>query len=410
MKGIKVMFLYWDGFEIDGSDTDFNIVLPENVQLCEFVDCFLTVPLFDKNMEPEFSYFENREKANISYDELKKRILSGEYISLDISINCCHIEELSANLYKEIYSISERRFPHEDAYGKVVNPCTEPKKQDYYERGQMTVNLRIGKGKFDNSEDYELDGYVTNIELLISDNVVLPYVCVNVGPSFYFEYAMYIVDYLRDKFPSIATFGGLDCENGWTDGCTYANSIYGFEKITIPVQFDIKKTIKQLSDYKILCPIIKYFTNEFICEKTQDFYLTRKIPSFIRSIENLEHLSYDDYINHIESVLITSKTAFKTICETAVEIFIPKPDEFNTDKKVYKKLNTAFNEAFSNITDSNKNTDWYLMGYFCVSDKKIVEFRINYRMKKYFMMLIDLMKSGEIEFIKQLSDKSLRDE
>ena len=39
------MFIYWDGYEIDGSDTDFSIILPENVQIMELVDIFLKNPL-----------------------------------------------------------------------------------------------------------------------------------------------------------------------------------------------------------------------------------------------------------------------------------------------------------------------------------------------------------------------------
>jgi len=86
------MFVYWDGFEIDGSDTDFNIVLPENVQIQEFVDCFLSMPIFSKAIEPSISYYKNNKECNLSLNELKEKILAGNLLDVSINVNCLHLE------------------------------------------------------------------------------------------------------------------------------------------------------------------------------------------------------------------------------------------------------------------------------------------------------------------------------
>jgi len=60
------MFLYWDGFEIDGSDTDFDIVLPENAQVCELVDSFFSIPIFNRSLEPSIIYYQNKKECTLT--------------------------------------------------------------------------------------------------------------------------------------------------------------------------------------------------------------------------------------------------------------------------------------------------------------------------------------------------------
>ena len=97
------MFIYWDGFEIDGSDTDFNIILPENVQIFEFVDCFLSLPIFNRSIEPSIvSYLKNKENK-LTIPELKEKLLSGDYPDIIIDINCLHMELLPSDLQEIVH-------------------------------------------------------------------------------------------------------------------------------------------------------------------------------------------------------------------------------------------------------------------------------------------------------------------
>jgi hypothetical protein len=408
------MFLYWDGYEIDGSDTDFNIILPENIQYSDFIDCFLSIPIFDKSIEPEIVYRDGEYDVNkapaswgkersMTFDTFKLKVLLGEMQNFKLSINCLHIEELDENLRQEIYSFSERREPHEDAYGKTENPCTIPFKQDYYSTGLLTVKLILKKGyNFitccdDDKVNEIFKGYVINVDLLNSKGDDTPCLSINVGPIFYYEYAMYIVEYMRKRFPSVAMFGGLDCKGGRTYDCTYSSSLYEFEKFTIPVEQSVKNTLKRLCGYGVLCAGIENNIKNEI-KSTKDFYLTRTKPSYIfGTLDDFEHLNFNAYIEHVESALKARKTPFKTICGTAVRIVIPKPEEFNSNKYVYENLEKVYNA----LKPAPANGfEYYLLGHFGFTDKKTAEFRVHYSMKNYFKKLLELMESGELEFMK----------
>jgi hypothetical protein len=168
------MFLYWDGYEIDGSDTDFDIILPENVQINEFIESFLSIPIFCKKQEPVYNTLPARSynrgyvdsKDRISKTAFEERLLSGEYTSMSIMVYCLHPEQLDTELRSQIYGLSEMRKPHEEAYGKVKNPCTAPATKEAF----MTVDLTIDKAQEDrDSSDFRFerseDAYNYNFSL-----------------------------------------------------------------------------------------------------------------------------------------------------------------------------------------------------------------------------------------------------
>ena len=392
------MYIYWDGFEIDGSDTDFNIVLPENVQIQKFVDCFLSMPILSRDIDPAISYYKNNKEYKLSIDELREKILAGRFPKISIDVNCLHLELLPSDLYAKIYAISERREPHEKAFGKFENPCTVPVIQKYYTRGEMTVQLKIQtpektQGKTDG--DFEFDGYVKNIELLRSANQGLNCFQINVGPGFYYEYAMFIIDYLRDSFPGLGTWGGLDCANGWTDGCTYAASIYNFEKIQFPVKFSIKNTLKRLTEYNIVCSYKSYYKNGWQYDYTNGFYLASHAP--VEPGKTLKPITFEEYLDLIDTALKLDSDSFSKICDTAVLIKLPPPEDYAENPEAVKLLKAA-------LPDLDYLTrNWYFTGYLAfttVEDKPVCEFRIDYTLKEYFLTLFKLVDSGMIEFIK----------
>ncbi|MCL2386463.1 MAG: hypothetical protein FWC89_02830, partial [Defluviitaleaceae bacterium] len=235
------MFLYWDGYEIDGSDTDFDIILPENVQVAEFAECFLGVPLFTNTPKPEYAYYHGSKHKKLTKDELINKLLSGDYKNrMDITINCQHPDLLSSELRSEVYAKSEKRKFNEDPdlfpkpeepinYTEIENPCTPPIIQDSFDRGGVTMVLSIYK-----------DGSNATKGTTLS---------LNVGPSAFYEYTMFVIDYLQERFPSITTDldGGLN-----TCGCTFSASLYGHEKIHLPVKHSIKHTLKRLCEYGLM--------------------------------------------------------------------------------------------------------------------------------------------------------------
>lgn len=392
------MFLYWEGYEIDGSDTDFDIVLPENRQAVEFVDCFLSIPLFSSKMKPIIYYYKKNKQIKISIQELRNRILSGDYPELFLNMNCLHIEELSADLTKKIYSISKTRDPLEKAYGKVENPCTAPVHQTGFSRGEMTVQLQIEqpgtKAGWYTEEDSRIEGYVNHPELIRSSDPALSCFTMNVGPSFYFEYAMYIMEYLKDSFPGLGTCGGLDCVGGWTDGCTYADSIYAYEKVQFPVIYSVKNTMKRLTEYNLVRSYRRCYKKSWIFEALNEFHLANKKDA--KKPEDY-NVSFTKYIELVEFALASLQDVFSTLCDTAINIMLPKPQEFLQNPIAVKRLEEVLIE---------NDHDWIYTGYLAfsiVDGQPMYEFRVHWSMKPYLMVLLELVESKEIEFIKKVT-------
>ncbi|MDR1136442.1 MAG: hypothetical protein LBL49_09770 [Clostridiales Family XIII bacterium] len=398
------MFLYWDGFEIDGSDTDFDIVLPENVQTLEFVERFLSIPIFSRDMEPSYAYIKNRKSHSIDLQELREILLSGNFPRITIDINCMNIDRLSEDLRAEIYAISERREPHEEAYGKVELPCTAPLLQKFYTRGDMTVELAIeapktAKPAHDHGgEEREFDGYVYNVEFLRAAKWANQSFQINVGPGFFYEYAMFIIDYMRNGFPGIGISGGLDCEGGWTDGCTYASSIYRYEKIQIPAAYGVKHILKRLTAYNIVQSYRCFYGSGLQYECTYGFYLANHAP--YTPGEKLSPLPFGEYVSLVETALSLGNDSFTEICDTAVDILLPMPDVYSESPDAVSLLQAAM------PTIDGRNPQRYFTGYlaFTLADGvPVCEFRVNYQTKKYLQTLLDLMESGEIDFIKAIT-------
>ena len=385
------MFIYWDGFEIDGSDTDFSIILPENVQVWEFVECFLSIPIFSNTPKPSVFYRQGNKQHKWKLVKLKEKVLAGDYPAVNIQVLCRHIEQLPENLRAEVYAISERRDPQESAYGKVENPCTTPVIE-------MTVELlmqQLGTGHgIDDGDEY---GYIHNFELFRSANKENPWFRINVGPGFYYEYAIFIMDYLLDHFPGIGTCGGLDCGGGWTGGCTYADSIYYYERILMPVEYSTRNTLKRLTEYDIVrsWSYKHYDKTGWKYEYADGFCLAGQSP--IQSNFNKDKpYSFAEYLELVDMVLELDADPFSMVCETAIRIMLPPVKEYAKNPEASRKLQAALPDS------GNQN----FTGYFAftkIDGNPMAEFRVPYPMKKYLLTLFELAESGAIDFIKPVT-------
>lgn len=398
------MFIYWDGFEIDGSDTDFSVMLPENVQLCEFVECFLALPIFSDSPKPAILYEQDKyekKQPKLSPAQLKEKLLAGDYPDLSVQVNCLHPELLPPEIKDKIYALSERREPHELAYGKSENPCTEPVVQTGFDRGGMTVELCIPQpnteSRFGNVEVFK--GYVYNVELFRPTDQKRSYVEINVGPSFFFEYAMFIIDSLRDHFPGIGVCGGLDCGGGWTEGCTYADSLYYLERILLPVEYGVRNTFKRLTEYDIVRSWSDrhYQKKEWVCEYTDGFHLAAH-PYWEKPSEKDKPLSFAKYLELVDMALDLDDTPFSMICDTAIRIKLPMPEEYSQNAAAIKELRKSL--------PPKKQEDYSFTGFFAftkIDGKPMAEFRVCYILKPYLLKLLELAESGEIDFIKPVT-------
>lgn len=395
------MFLYWDGYEIDGSDTDFDIVLPEQREIVDFVTCFLSIPVFG-SCKPHIYYSSGRggaaKKVEISPAKLMKMLPKGDRPVIYIDMNCQIMDALPEKVTDHLFRLSEGRTPHEPVYGNVECPCMAPIDQHYHTRGNMTVTLAVmspgTQKRWSEEKDKLLHGYLHHQELFLSQQDDFPCFSLNVGPGFYYEYAIYIMEYLRDCFPGLGTAGGLDCSGGWTDGCTYSNSIYGYEKVQLPVKYSVKNTLKRLTECEIIQSYRNYYQNGWKYVLLNHFRMVN-VSEDRSGKENL--MSFSQYADYVEQILEREEDPYQLLCKTAVHIVIPKAERFHKRLELMKYLH----ESLLDISDVEK--DWHYCGYlsFGKTDGQIVgEFRVPWYMKTYLLLLLELKDAGKIDYMK----------
>jgi len=384
------MFLHWKGFEIDGSDTDYDIILPESAQTAEFVECFLNMPIFDMEFGADFYSMNSNKRKKYTREELIECIRNNVNESLYIDVNCLHMELMPKELKEELCKFSEQREPHEGAYGKVSDPCMGLQLQNVYNRGSATVSLTImSKDNYKNRMEYEFEknGYEYNSNVINEKNPLSKLFVINCGPGFFFEYAMYIMEYMKNRFPSIGISGGLDCAGGWTEGCTYADSIYGYERIFFPVKYSVKNFMKRICEVDLIFPCKTYYKNGYRYEKSPHFSLVnhpytyedfKKNPELKKKVD----LSFTEYIEKIEKEL--ENPSNKTIFNLAVEVMIPVPEDEGSDKSYKYKgfLSFCMHEGLPTAV-----------------------ILVNWYMKEYFMDLVKKWEDGKLDFMKEITYK-----
>ena len=385
------MFLYWDGYEIDGSDTAFDITLPENIQTWEFVKCFLDIPIFTDTPEPEYirchtdchDVWHSEACTTITRSELKDLLLSGVHKqNCSIKINFKHPDLLSDELRTQIYTISANRQFNKDEtpfdHTKAVNPCTAPVIQNFFDYGGFTMQLLLYEQK---------DGRIT--------------ASVHVGPGAYYEYTMFVLEYMRERFPSV----GIDLDGGFqTCECNFAGDyLYQYEKVQLPVKQNIKFTLKWLAQYGLMSyrPYrTKGWKRKFDYEATGYFAATLFWNS-TKTEQNI--MSIDDYLERVEMVAADKLSTAKQIIATAVNILLPEPERFAESAEAVSLLANALQP----LEQTEWNKDWAsifprtgYMSFYTVDGVTTCELRVRANMKAYLQTWLNLAESGAIDFIK----------
>jgi hypothetical protein len=381
------LFLYRYGYEIDGSDTDFDLVLPENRQLADFVDFFLTLPIFTDRYPPHI-YTDLRQSAraelennapaeSIRQEELLEGLRDGTIREVGVDINCRHPEEMTTALRREIYALSAKLEPPEAAAAEAIHPCMEPILQDGYTRGGMTVGLTLTLSTEEKDE-----------------------VRLNVGPAFIREYVLYITGKLAESFPGLTITGGLDSsDTGDADNSTFSQSLYAYERVSLPVWSSVKHTLKRLTEVDIARSYRwTYFKKGWHFQPLEEF---RQAGTLKESL-----LNYEDYLAKVAEVLKSDCTELEAICATAVHIMLPEPSIFKDKptiwKKVEKFLPTKDDGTPLTTFDIGGDAGGYL-AFFAGSGGPMCELRVNRRAAAYLRALLDMMKAGELDFLKTIT-------
>ncbi|HOQ00655.1 MAG TPA: hypothetical protein PK604_07500 [Acetivibrio clariflavus] len=115
------MFTYWKGYEIDGSSTTYNIVIPQRELMVEVLQYIINLKIIDRNDNINISYAETGDnlsknvvrKDNIyKFEEIEKILeitRNPSILDFHINIYCVHPDKLFPQIRKEIYSLSRTR-------------------------------------------------------------------------------------------------------------------------------------------------------------------------------------------------------------------------------------------------------------------------------------------------------------
>lgn len=272
------MFTYWRGYEIDGSSTTYNIVVPQRELLSEVLRYFINLKIIDRSSDISLSFSESQENStkkvhhqNESYnvddiDRLCEILERPSTQSFFISTQCIHPDKLYHEVRKELYNLSKIRPGAEERVYRYKNPSVSP----LYFGPDLGVNFEISFNNKQAIENYEPDGLVFNSKALV-DNMSGQHFSIDFGcgPGFIFEYAAYINSKMAERFPEIGIDGGRDCAGGFTDGCTYASSLYKYERITFSSE-KIAEIIKSFLDKELVLPQkrVGNYGNEILpCDK-----------------------------------------------------------------------------------------------------------------------------------------------
>lgn len=277
------MFEYLKGYEIDGSDTSFYVVMPEREKILEVAEYFMSLPLFEKfgvGFEKNVwaPHRDGRIRKPRKPEWIMGQIAEHEQDAFYLTASCFHPAELSEGLKSEIGSLSAKRVENHI----LMNPdSNEDKISDTdYNLGQDSRNPSVGLhgccdnfvlamvvnyGKPEAMEGEPVtgeDGYVVNGESYQAaarcpDSMQFEITC---GPSFVYEYAMYVINHLSARFPELVITGGLDCDGGFLHGCTYALSLYDYEILELEAGEDVEAVadlLQLLTDREIIFPCYK---------------------------------------------------------------------------------------------------------------------------------------------------------
>ena len=376
------MFLTWTGYEIDGSDTNFDLVLPESEQTLDLVTHLIQLPIFDTN---EFSFYDDENK-HLSWESFKEKLLTRSFERLKIEGHFKAFDLLDEATQQDFQQISQQRNPPEPSFSKTRDPAPAPTRFAGMMELSIIRNTSNMAGRYASYDRLE-KGYERNIPFFLDDisKGTAFELWVPVGSTY--EYFIYLMNQLTQRFPSLATSGGLDCGGGWTEGCTYSDYLYRFEKIQIPLQYGVRHFLKKMVSHGITSYQERFLKTAR--KRIFDFILLNNEEDSERKV-----LLFNDYVEHIEEQLQQAENAYDAICRTATPIWLPLPEEFESDTFIHERLLPLA----AKLTAYN---DTGYLGFYKEGDRYFAEFRVNSDMKDYFAAYLDLMRLDAFTDIKE---------
>jgi len=362
------MIEYWQGFEIDGSDTSFNILMPQKARINELALFFSKLPLFRK----VYLHINNEKYSDPK--EIEQVLNNENTPNFTIDAECIHPALLPDHLKEKLYSLSDSRKQMHEKTGITVK---EKNTREVPER-KNAINPSIGLSEqtfqmFLSYEegrwygDYEPEGFLINPDdyvtyMTLPDNAMLYLEC---PVSSIYEYFAYALNMLAERFPEIAVDGGLDCAGGFLYGCTYSTYLYEYECLTLKTQSADPGSIKQLMD-KLVTTGTTFPCVRKSVKYTSEYFLAENEVTLLNSnYSKPETMNFKAYINFIKREA-SPKLKDKMKCT----VF------FLTEKDTNWK-------NFAQFTAYPENGQWVAELYIKQHDREKIEERLNRTGIKY---------------------------
>lgn len=438
------MFLYWDGYEIDGSATSFEMVLPEQHQVVDCIRDFLRMPLFRAEHPIVFRSHSGKDRQFFSQDEFLARLkqggiegLYGSFWMEPLPVQC-----LPDAVQKEIYALSAGR----PGVGEFLEPTPRAPGADLV-LGAVPFEFGIYAPSQNPPARGDMEGFVQNEALLLRDPPVqVPRISVCYGPSGYYEYAAYMMGHMQARYPDMGTYGGAGCGHG----CTYGDSVYTYERFSVPVRYSVKNTLSRLLEHSVIqLPRLSKGENYWVPKITAPVFtvtpvnrvfgkLNKDVPvyigkkpvyvapwdaqlfSFAEYVElaewelsgphNEEHRFFlhtaetlprsELYTDEEYTALLNQdwvKVKPEPLFSLAVRAALPAPEFFAQSPALQRRLEKALADAGQTMTDHSRS------GYLTFSvkgDQKICEIWVKRRMAPYFTILLEEMEQGGLDCVK----------
>ncbi|MEQ8190559.1 MAG: hypothetical protein ABRQ39_21515 [Candidatus Eremiobacterota bacterium] len=414
------MFVYSDGFEIDGSDTTFNLVIPGREILAEVIEYYCSLPLWNKKEPVEFRRYKNSvdvyerncRKQTINFgetDKITRFVKDPEWKgSASVQTRCLLPDMLNPSLKESIYKLSEGRPGNKGEFRKVKCPGSTLLENDL----PLTVSLDFDRNIVTYPiDDKTIDGIVLNRDPLVKQISDAGYIQLyfHCGPSFIYEYAAFVMTSLAERFPSLGIYGGLDCAGGFMEGCTYSTSLYGYERFKIPLK-SLEEDIKYLIDNKIIkLPSVTFDTyfnpkveNKTVCDITlinktdgaENFALETDCDELYFMVDEIRKKKYridlKTYCTYVSFLIERGYPPENLVYTCAFHMLIPDRNDICHRPELLSMLEKNLGDFDEDIRDKS----WSYQGFVTVSgeqDEYVIELRVDRRMGEYFDSVLNFL-------------------
>ncbi|MCP3926944.1 MAG: hypothetical protein GY714_30670 [Desulfobacterales bacterium] len=222
------MFEYYQGFEIDGSDTSYNIITPEAEKIREVVNYYLNLKIIDKNEHIQIYSCNGKRKHHLSGKKYQRGELDRLWEDLE-GVNSFELKYqymAPSSLYPEVkreiidFIIKKTKIDEK----KLVNPTLG---SNFYNGSYLKVVLNTQKAK-DSSDSIDTICNEDYFKKIYSGDFVSLEIDYTLGASFAIKY--YGFKKLKERFPELSLDEEAMLYVPWYD-ISLKNLIY--EQITI---------------------------------------------------------------------------------------------------------------------------------------------------------------------------------